>query len=424
MKIIISHVYSDDNKGDAALLSVLLGDMRKTFDNPEITILTIDEIKAGQMFEGAPVESAFMYEALNRYQSKTLKLTYSFFVIASTILWACAYRLAKKELWLPRHLRSIADLYKDADMVIMVGGGYLRGKAGLVSTIELILVLYSIILTCIIGKQTFIYAQSIGPFGNGFQEFIAKRALKKVELIAVRENISLDLLKRMGITQNVVRSIDSGFLFTSDIKKDLRGEFNISKDKIMVGITVREWLKADEQSFYENSIAMFADNIIEKYNATVVFIPQVTATHHGDDDREVGKRVYKLMKRKESAYVITEQYDHKTIKAIYSGLDYVVGTRFHSVIFSLTSYIPAIAIEYEHKTSGIMRDLGIDEWVIKIEDVTTERLTAFFEKLVEEGDNYKDRLKSKLPAYISRASEMPILIKKAYERHINNARKK
>ena len=45
-------------------------------------------------------------------------------------------------------------------------------------------------------------------------------------------------------------------------------------------------------------------------------------------------------------------------------LDYLVGTRFHSVIFALAARVPCIAIGYEHKTRGIMRDLSLDGWVL------------------------------------------------------------
>jgi polysaccharide pyruvyl transferase WcaK-like protein len=32
--------------------------------------------------------------------------------------------------------------------------------------------------------------------------------------------------------------------------------------------------------------------------------------------------------------------------------------------------VPGIAIEYEHKTRGIMRDLGLEDWVLPMENET------------------------------------------------------
>jgi len=144
--------------------------------------------------------------------------------------------------------------------------------------------------------------------------------------------------------------------------------------------------------------------MIHRHDARVVFIPQVTAVK-GDDDRRVAKRVHAQMRRRKHAHVMTDTPDHHAIKAMYDELDLLLGTRFHSVIFSLTSYVPVVAIEYEHKTSGIMRDIGLEKWVISIEEVTATELTALLEKALAEQTEYRAYLRDHLPLYVSRAQE-------------------
>jgi colanic acid/amylovoran biosynthesis protein len=73
------------------------------------------------------------------------------------------------------------------------------------------------------------------------------------------------------------------------------------------------------------------------------------------------------------------------------------------VIFSLTSGTPALAIEYEHKTSGIMGDLGLGQWVMPIEAVTADRLCRRFEDLEAADADYQRHLREALPDYIGRA---------------------
>lgn len=59
------------------------------------------------------------------------------------------------------------------------------------------------------------------------------------------------------------------------------------------------------------------------------------------------------------------------MKAIYSFYDYIIGTRFHSLIFSLSEHVPEIAISYDgYKSVGIMKDMKLDDYVIDIADVT------------------------------------------------------
>ncbi|MDF3008927.1 MAG: colanic acid biosynthesis protein [Enterobacter kobei] len=51
---------------------------------------------------------------------------------------------------------------------------------------------------------------------------------------------------------------------------------------------------------------------------------------------------------------------------IFSACDLTVGTRLHSAIISMNFGTPAIAINYEHKSAGIMQQLGMPEMAIDI----------------------------------------------------------
>jgi colanic acid/amylovoran biosynthesis protein len=415
MKIIISHAYSNDNKGDAALLSVLISDIQRVFHHADITILTLDHIRPGETFDGVPVKNAFMYFARQQYRNRILQTLYACFVAGGTLLAAMLYRWTKLTLPLPKSIQDIVTLYKDADLIIPVGGGYIRGKEGFMGTMGLFFILHPFIFSYLLGKTTVNYTQSVGPFGNAFQEKMARFAVKRLAGIIVRETISLDLLKKWGIAKNVLLSVDSGFAFESAATVDLRRQYAIPEGSMIVGITVRSWLPAKAQEHYERAVAALADHIIPTYHAVVIFIPQVTVELQQDDDRESGKRVYGYMQQRDEARVVTERYDHHTVKAMYSDLDFLVGTRFHSVIFALTSEVPSIAIEYEHKTSGIMTDLGLGQWVINIKKTESENLIALFDELVSKRDAYVAHLQSVLPAYIGQARDAILFVKKIYE---------
>ena len=98
MKILISHVYSNHNKGDAALLSVLIGDIKRVFANSEITVLTLDKIYENEKFEGVPVINSFMYFARDLGSSSFTRALSGLFVLSYTFIWALFYRLFGIEL--------------------------------------------------------------------------------------------------------------------------------------------------------------------------------------------------------------------------------------------------------------------------------------------------------------------------------------
>jgi colanic acid/amylovoran biosynthesis protein len=411
--ILITHVYSSDNKGDAALTSVLLSDLRRIFPTARQKILKLDAVHKSGEFEGVPEHPAFMHYALNKFRNPLVKLVYVMYMIPATLVWALWYRWTSRELYLPRELREVARAYAAADLIVAVGGGYIRSRKGLLNRLNIPLLLHPLLFGAIVGKPTVLYSQSVGPFVHRYEPALVAYVLRRMNLIILREDISVALLHKIGVTTNIVRSIDSGFLLQSHQSAHARERYRIPAKTLLIGVTVRAWLKGDAQTAYEQAVAQALDTTIQAYGAHALFIPQVTAAK-GDDDRLVSQRVRDLMQHKEAATVITDTPDHFEVKALYNELDVLLGTRFHSVIFSLTSFVPVLAIEYEHKTSGIMHDLKLDQWVVKIEDATSATLTQGLEDLIEQKVAYRTHLKKHVPPYVAQAERTADLVAERY----------
>lgn len=413
--VVISHVYSSDNKGDAALTSVLITDIKRVFPEAEITILRLESVQEGDSFESVPEKPSFMYHVLNRYQNPAAKLLYALYMIPATLLWAWWLRNTSKRAYLPKHLKSIAEIYASADLIIPVGGGYIRSRAGLLNRMNIPLLLHPLYFGHLLRKPTVLYSQSVGPFQNGLERRMVAFVLRKMDKILLREDKSVHTLAKIGVMANVTRAIDSGFLLKGSSRKiRIRKEYKIPASKLLIGVTVRSWLGGEAQTNYEQAVAKALDEITANYKAHVIFIPQVTATK-GDDDRITSRKVYSYMEQQKSASVVENTTDHHHIKAMYNELDVLLGTRFHSVIFSLTSYVPVLAIEYEHKTSGIMHDLKLDEWVIPIEKVTSKKLITRLQKLIEERKEYRTLLRKNLPPYEQEALRAADMLVSCYE---------
>lgn len=411
--IIISHVYSSDNKGDAALTSVLIDDIKRKFPDAAITILRLESVKDNEYFEGVPEKPSFMYYALNKYRNPLGKLIYATYMMAATLARAAWLRATGYHLYLPRHLREIAQIYEQADLIVPVGGGYIRSRKGILNRWNIPLLLHPLLFGYLLGKPTVLYSQSVGPFQNKMENWMVAYVLRRMNLILLREDTSVELLAKLGVTHNITRAIDSGFLLRSADMPTVRKLHGIASDKLLVGVTVRSWLKGEAQTDYEEAVAKSLDCLVTTLDAHVIFIPQVTVIK-GDDDRLVSHRVQGMMQNTEATTLIDDTPDHHHIKAIYDSLDILLGTRFHSVIFSLTSYVPVLAIEYEHKTSGIMHDLGLGGWVVKIEDVTAQTLTELLQKLVLVQADYRDYLRECLPPYVLRAQKNADLLAETY----------
>jgi colanic acid/amylovoran biosynthesis protein len=418
MKIVMSHVYSSHNNGDAAILSAQLDELKRTFQGVEFRILSVDVIEPGLKFDGVPVSNALMYGSVSPSNGKLKKLWLAFAMIIYTTAWAAVFRASRVTLPLPRSWREPMRILAEADMQVCVGGGYLRAKNDSVSTIMLLLLFHQIWLAKVLGKPVCLYAQSFGPYPRRIQMRIASAGLRWADLILVREAKSKALLTSMGLAGERVKQVpDSAFMFEPRHSFDPRPLLGMgAPGEQVVGITVRAWLPGAQQRAYERAIAEFIDRASRRSNLRVVVIAQVTAADQNDDDRVVGRRIQALLEPRSNVVFLDQRFSHHEIKSVFANLNFLVGTRFHSVIFALTAGVPALAVEYEHKTSGIMQDLGLERWVLPIEDVTADNLTLLFDELEREQEGYMRRLRSVLPKYVADAAETGDMIEQMYKR--------
>ena len=172
--------------------------------------------------------------------------------------------------------------------------------------------------------------------------------------------------------------------------------------KILIGITVRKWNFPDSidpensRKKYKNELVKFIENTIEKYNAVFIFIPQVIVDYASDVD--IAKEIKLELKNKyQSSFIIREDdWTPVQIKNVIGQLDFFVGTRMHSNIFATSMKIPTLAIAYEKKTNGIMKSVGLENYVEEIDEITSESLTKKFENVVNNKQQISYQLRERI----------------------------
>jgi colanic acid/amylovoran biosynthesis protein len=423
VKILIVNAYLR-NSGDSALLSALIKQLRVEWPFADITIASRERSDKYHEFEGCKNIGSIRLYTEERHIKRIRRILRKIFVDIVVRIWGHLHIHLRTILTahLPYQMRIELQTIEETDLVISTGGGYINGVNSIGGNLNIKYVLMPLMLAKKIGKTTIFGPQSYGPLANGYQRRLVKRALNISDAVLVREDNSYELLLSIGVNEHLlIRSVDSGFAFDTDI---INNDTSSKKSGIKIGITARLWFTPTRQHKYEKALADFTVQANKDYKATVSLVPQVTSDLYSeDDDRIVERRIAKLVRKREKGRVdlIDKKLSHHELKEIYSGLDFTVGTRFHSVIFSLTSYVPAIAIEYEHKTSGIMKDLGLERWVLKIDEVSTDRLNEMFTQLFKEREKYLAHLRKVLPDYIEKANNAGKLIKRIYDERLSDA---
>lgn len=422
MKILLTQFFSAKNKGDAAITSVMLSELRKIFSGAEILISTTADINERMDFEGAHQIKSLFFFAIYAQKAFFFRILRTLYMFLMTTIWSIVYRTTKLQLnyLLSQDLKILLSHYVTSDFIIFKGGGYINGRNNMHDNMSLLIDMHEILLLKILGRETILYSQSIGPLGNKFQKFVTGWVLNKTDIIFAREQKTIDLLKEIGVTKpRIIKTVDAAFLFTTDKKEEMKGylkSLGVDMSKKIVGITAREWLDDIAQEKFESELAKFVDYLISKIDTQVLLVPQVVDPLHNEDDMVVNNNIRSKIQSTHGIFVIKDGLDHYETKGIYENLDLLVGTRMHSCIFALSGNIPVIPIEYEYKASGIMNDLGLGEWVIKIEEVTADRLTKMFLKFTTQKDDYLKTLTKNIPFYINEAQKTVQLLKEGIKR--------
>ena len=149
---------------------------------------------------------------------------------------------------------------------------------------------------------------------------------------------------------------------------------------------------------YIDEMFLLSKSLIDKGYHPVYVAHTIGPSAHEDDRIALNEVIERLTKagisRQEYSYIDIPEMNCFDITRLYSKVDYIIGTRFHSVIFAMVSLTPPIAISYSgNKTVGIMKDIGLEEFVLDISEMDAGIVLEKFEKLVSESDNVKNKIK-------------------------------
>lgn len=397
-KIMISNIYSWKNKGDAAIVLTMIDDVKKQFPEAEIVLSSLDpndDEKYGD-YQVQKNIAYFVYDGVQRYRYKIILML--FFLMRFYVFYGVDKIIRIKPYFIfGKSLRSKLKSYKDVDLIIACGGGYM-----LTETKSSIFGKYMFWHDFFTGYKLFdkpfiLYNQSVGPFYNKFHQKLASRMLSCAKQIICREELTYNRMNELGMANITLRS-DIAFNLKMIADDSLLTKNRFSSDHTNIGLTVRKWMSADKQVVYETAIADFISKVCsEDSSAKFYFMPQVIFGDNNDNDLFVSKNIYNLIdeKYKQHVVVIEEDMHPSVLKYIISKMDYFVGTRMHSNIFALSSLIKTIAIAYEPKTLGIMKMLHLSDYAFEMEKVSGIKLYDKFMNLKSD-EEYVINLQNKM----------------------------
>lgn len=390
-RILIPNTYTWYNKGDASIVVGMVHAIRRYVPDSEIVTLSFTPDIDQRMYNDLRIKvlrnlltiprGTSYYPVVKNLASKVLR----YMVLSKTP--SMTSRLVDLEE------KEVLEAYSGSDIVVGCGGGYLGGYK-----FSSLLHAYRIYLGKLFGKPIAICAQSIEPMPSTLVRGLTKYFLKKMEIVMVREELSMRYLESIGVKTNVILTADPAFIVPTVSRKEaqrLLASEGIHRDgHLLVGITTRSWgFRGFERrrERLDNFISAIAKtiNFLISENAKITFFPQVI--YLGDDDRIISRKIQSIVSDSRVT-VLEKDHSPQQLRGMIGEMDLFIGTRMHSNIFSTSMGVPTVAIAYQRKTHGVMAMLEMSDYVLDVSDITYEELVSKINDLLDNQHSVRDRL--------------------------------
>lgn len=380
---LVPNVTSAANIGDEAMLEVLISLITSVHKNARVLVHS-SEPHTHHQKELTVSRPTLYYWAVFESQNVFVRI---YRMLLVSLLF---FGLACKATILIRFISYFSDVIKKcvadfyaADVIVFVGGGYLRSKKGVTQDLNLLMLLLPFALANFFSGKKVVAPISIGPFAHEWHAGIVSKVLKTFNYVAVREKFSFSLMEKM-LPNNLYLASDHALLLTKKtvIKKET------ATKKPVVGFTIRNWLDTAQQQKLEAAYVTALAAVAAKIPMVVQPIVQVNAPGFGEDDAAATARVVAqlLVKGLTVLPTVTVQ-DVAHGKKVYGELSVLIGMRMHSNIFAGTQGTPFVPVSYEYKTEGISSDFGVAHLCLRCSELTATQLKENLSRVLRQREN-------------------------------------
>ena len=413
---------TDLNRGDQALVLETKNVIDKIDSNCDCYMMSTGDTTQCEKFDIKVFADILKHPS--RFSTNKTNMNYSFaikirwgivaifdFIVSSLLLCGFTRKIIKSLL--PRKVKESLTLYESSKYIFVKGGGFLHDYSrGIIGLYTIYYQLFHIKLALKMNKNVYIMPNSYGPFKNRTTSKMVKKVLNKCKLVTARESISASKnYNDLGV--NIDLYPDLAF-FLDKSKSTYNVESLLRKNDIdplndnIVAITVRPYRfysyeKPEEKYFqYKQSFVEFIEYLTAKKYKVLLVVHTRAENDHENDERCIDEIVSMINKNENVKKIKDDNLNCYDLKKLYGYCKYVVGTRFHSVIFSLEQQIPCIAITYGgNKGDGIMKDLNLSEYAIKIGELSSKKLINTFDSMI----NNRNNITKKIVTYLDEAEK-------------------
>jgi polysaccharide pyruvyl transferase WcaK-like protein len=190
--------------------------------------------------------------------------------------------------------------------------------------------------------------------------------------------LGLDILNEKKLPRAISEGIDEGCLLIGVNLRPLWAKYSKSELNL-----------EDVENKYLEELASAMSIVTESCSNEVkfVFFP-MNPDQYGFSDLETAYKLEMKLKSNINYYIVEYEPDIEEVMSLLKSLDAVVSMRFHGCIFSLSNNLNnVIGLDYQvgkkGKVTELMEDLKLNDNVISIESLQSEKLASTLLELLD-----------------------------------------
>lgn len=283
--------------------------------------------------------------------------------------------------------------YMKKTKCLVLGGGSLLQDA----TSNRSFLYYTTILRLAIRSKcrTMLYGNGIGPVGKARHQKTLQKLLNRVDIIALRDDKSLELVTALGIDPaKVMQTADETFTmdptqFTLPDNSVLQQLQSMPQKKLLINL---------RQNKNAAQYAVAIEKVCEQNDLVPVLMP----IYYKQD-------IDSLRKLKKSlripSLLIDQPLSGQETIAVLQQCDTVLAERLHLIIFSALLQKPFVALSYDPKVSAMADQLQMSRYCIATEQADAQLLLNTLQDLLENQDDLRQLLGKSTAALQQKAAQ-------------------
>jgi polysaccharide pyruvyl transferase WcaK-like protein len=307
------------------------------------------------------------------------------------------YLWAKPLVDLVREVRFWGSCYrrlKNLDLLLISGGGQLDELWGGPWSHP-----YTVFKFCLLAriahKPVYLLNIGVGLLPHRLSKVFAKWAVRLAQYRSFRDGDSKERIRQLGV--KVRTHVMPDLVYSLDIGKALKQ--NLHPGKRTVGLNPigfcdpRLWPRKDSVVYlaYLDKLTTFSLWLLNNGYDLRVFTTETSVDHYAIADLRD-----RLISKLALPQLIEQMFcdpsiNVKDLLVEMSGLDFVVTSKFHGVIFSHLLEKPVISLSYHRKMDFAMRAVGQEQFNADIEYFDIAWLTNAFTSLVSEARTVRSK---------------------------------